>query len=340
MKPTTKDLAKAAGVSLATIDRVLNERSGVRKKTIEKVNQAIVNIGYIRDLSAANLARSRDYRFVFILPMAGDHFLAEILHNIEELNTKLAGERVLVESIQVDERDPHKLAKLVHELDTDKVDGVAIMAPETPPLRDAIHHLKERGIHVLAFISNLPNSDCDDFVGIDNKAAGRTAAKLLGGFINPEKGEIIVIAETMQSRDSLERRLGFDSIINTEFKQLTVLPTLETYNDPQRTLQVVSNALLSHKNIQGMYILSSEARIIMHAISDIPQIAHLTKIAHERTSYTQLALEKKQLDAVITQNIGHLVRSAVRTLRAKSDHRAINESQEKIRIEILLRENL
>ena len=340
MKPTTKDLAEAAGVSLATIDRVLNERPGVRKKTIEKVNQAISDIGYIRDLSAANLARRREYHFVFILPMNGDHFLTEILHNVEEINTRLASERVVAGSIQVDESDPHKLAKLIHELDTDKIDGVAIMAPETPPLRDAIHHLKERGIHVLAFISNLPNSDCDSFVGIDNKAAGRTAAKLLGRFLNTAEGKIIVIAETMQSRDSLERRLGFDSIINAEFQQLSVLPTLETYNDPERIRQVVSSALENHEDVRGMYILSSEARIIMHAIDDLPQITHITKIAHERTSYTQSALENRELDAVITQNTGHLVRSAIRTLRAKSDHRDIIESQEKIRIEILLRENL
>ena len=156
----------------------------------------------------------------------------------------------------------------------------------------------------------------------------------------PEEGEILVIAETMQSRDSLERRLGFDSIINSEFKKLSILPTLETYNDPIRTKKVVTNALKNHKNIRGVYILSSEARIIMNAISKIPQVDSLTKIAHERTAYTQDALEKSELDAVITQNTGHLVRSAIRTLRAKSDSRDIVESQEKIRIEILLKENL
>ncbi len=340
VKPTTKNLAEVAGVSLATVDRVLNSRPGVRKKNIDKVNQAINEIGFVRDLSAANLARNREYRFIFILPLSGDHFLDEIHRSIEEINKAMASERVVARSIQVDETDPHKLVKLIHELDTDNIDGIAIMAPETPPLRDAIHHLKDRGVHVLAFISNLPNSDCDNFVGIDNKAAGRTAAKLLGSYLYPEEGEILVIAETMQSRDSLERRLGFDSIINYEFKKLSTLPTLETYNDPIRTKKVVTNALESHPDIRGIYILCSEARIIMSAISKIPQVTNLIKIAHERTTYTQKALEENELDAVITQNTGHLVRSVIRTLRAKSDNRDIVESQEKIRIEILLKENL
>jgi len=340
IKPTTKNLAEVAGVSLATVDRVLNERPGVRKKNIDKVNQAIDKIGFVRNVCAANLARNREYHFIFILPSNGDHFLDEIQRNIEKTNKAMAGERVSVKSIQIDETDPHKLVKFIHSLDTNNIDGIAIMAPETPPLRDAIHHLKEKGIYVLAFIANLPNSDCDDFIGIDNKAAGRTAAKLLGNYLYPEEGKIIVIAETMKSRDSLERRLGFDSIINLEFKKLLILPTLVTYNDPIRTQEVVATALQNHQNIRGIYILSSEARIIMNAIAHIPQLAKVSIIAHERTAYTQAALENNELDAVITQNIGHLVRSVVRTLRAKSDHRETVESQEKIRIEILLKENL
>ena len=58
-RPTTKDLAKVAGVSLATIDRVLNARPGVRQATVERVNKAVKEINFVRDFSAANLARSK-----------------------------------------------------------------------------------------------------------------------------------------------------------------------------------------------------------------------------------------------------------------------------------------
>ena len=43
LRPTTKDLAKAAGVSRATVDRVLNGREGVKKRTVDRVNDAIKN---------------------------------------------------------------------------------------------------------------------------------------------------------------------------------------------------------------------------------------------------------------------------------------------------------
>ncbi|MEO1576334.1 MAG: ATP-binding protein, partial [Pseudomonadota bacterium] len=50
--------------------------------------------------------------------------------------------------------------------------------PETPSVRDAVKRARARGIAVVAFISDLPSSDRDHFVGIDNIAAGRTAAQL------------------------------------------------------------------------------------------------------------------------------------------------------------------
>ena len=56
MRPTVNDIAKEAGVSLATVDRVLNDRPGVRAKTVRAVQDAIVQLGYVRDVAAANLA--------------------------------------------------------------------------------------------------------------------------------------------------------------------------------------------------------------------------------------------------------------------------------------------
>ena len=86
MRPTTKDLAKYAGVSLATVDRVLNERPHVSKKTARKVNEAIEKIGFVRNLAAVNLAKNKVYRFRFVFPEAGDQYLAELLAQVAEAN--------------------------------------------------------------------------------------------------------------------------------------------------------------------------------------------------------------------------------------------------------------
>jgi hypothetical protein len=68
-----------------------------------------------------------------------------------------------------------------------------------------------------------PNDDGRRLVGIDNRAAGATAALLLKQFVG-RSGSIMVISESMQSRDSLERRLGFDDEINLNFPLRAPLP--------------------------------------------------------------------------------------------------------------------
>jgi LacI family transcriptional regulator len=63
-------------------------------------------------------------------------------------------------------------------------------------------------------------------------------------------------------------------------------------------------------------------------------------IGHELTPHARTALQSGAMDAVITQNVGHVMRSALRVLRDKSDRVPIDVSQEQIRIEIVIRENL
>lgn len=339
MRPTTKDLAKVAGVSRATVDRVLNAREGVKQKTVDKVNAAIAELGFERNISAANLAKGKTYRFLFVLPKSGDLFLKEILRHIAEAKSVFSADMVWTDVHNVDENDPYKIAAYLGGLSDEICDGVAIMAPETPQVRDAILRLQERGVHALPFISNQTLTG-DHWVGIDNTSAGATAATLLGRFAKAPSGKFLVISETMQSRDSLERRLGFDQVLNASFPQFRALPSLETYGSADRAGQVISATFKRNADIVGIYIVSSEARVPLAIIKGLPVPKSVVIIAHERTPYTESALMDDTLDGLITQDPGHLVRSAIRKLRALTDMRTTLQSQEKIRVEILLKTNL
>ena len=337
MRPTTKDLAKAAGVSLATVDRVLNGRSGVREKTVEAVNEAIERIGFERNQVAAMLARQRAYRFAFALPRSGGEFLDQVEDRIREVEKAGRADMMETQIIRIDDRDPHRAARTLGRLSPEDIDGIAIMAPETPQIRDALRRMRERGIHTIPFVSNQGE---DGFVGIDNRAAGATAGRLMGRFLGGTPGAIVALTESTQSRDSLERRLGFDGVINRDYPNLRTLPTLETHGDPGRTQHVLRNALTAHKDVVGLYIMGAEARIPI----DVARAMNATKgrmtIVHERTPTTEAALQDGTIGAVIHQDPGHLVRSAVRILRAKCENRPTLASQERIRIEILIAENL
>ncbi len=339
-KPTTKDLAKAAGVSLATVDRVLNRRGGVRQATVERVTAAIRALNYVRDISAANLARSTEYKLVFLLPDHDDEFTNMIHIALDEANVSMVHERTTVSITRVSANDPHRIAQEIDGLSADKVDGVAIMAPETAQVRDAILRLDARGIAVVAFVSNQPNAQSAYFVGINNEAAGRTAGQLLARFIGERQGTVLAVTETMQSRDSLERRLGFDAIMAKYVPRLRVHPSMETYADAARTAKIIAVALHNNPEIVGIYLMNHDVSETMQAIEaqGIPQ--KYVIIGHELTQHTRARLITGTMDAVITQDVGHLVRSSIRVLKARITRIGTVASQERIRIEIILRENL
>ena len=339
-KPTTKDLAKAAGVSLATVDRVLNGRGGVRPATVERVTAAIRALNYVRDISAANLSRRTEYKLVFLLPDHDDEFTNMIHLAIDEANLSMAHERTNISINRVPANDPHRIAQELDRLSADNVDGVAIMAPETAQVRDAILRLDARGIAVVAFVSNQPNAQSAYFVGINNEAAGRTAGQLLARFIGERQGTVLAVTETMQSRDSLERRLGFDTIMAKYAPRLQVHPSMETYADADRTAKIIATALQNNPEIVGIYLMNHDISATMQAIEGqgIPQ-KHVI-IGHELTQHTRTRLVDGTMDAVITQDVGHLVRSSIRILKARITRIGTVASQERIRIEIILRENL
>ncbi|MBF9030037.1 substrate-binding domain-containing protein [Rhodobacterales bacterium HKCCE3408] len=340
VRPTTKDLAKAAGVSLATVDRVLNGRSGVRQKTVDAVNEAIERIGFIRNISAANLARGRSYRLDFLLPRSGDQFLESLVDRIAEAQVAFAADSTFVRVRKELQGDPHQIAGILSRITPEDTDGVALMAPDSPQVRDATTRLLERGVKVVALVAGHAGEHPVDVVGVDNIAAGATAGQLVGRFCGGRQGKILVVSDTMNAQDSVERRHGFDSVVTGRFPNLVALPTLESYGDEARTRAIIANAFRNHPDIVGTYVLSSEARLALEVIGELGSLSDLVNIAHERTRFTEEMLMRGALDAVIAQNPGHLVRSAIRLLRARCDMREPLASQEEIRIEILIRENL
>lgn len=339
-KPTVHDIASEAGVSLATVDRVLNARPGVRAQTVEKVQAAIQRLGYVRDTYAANLARKKVYQFVFLLPDSTNQFVEILRSAIEEAARSQQTHRFSCEVLNVPASDPHAVARMLDGLSPEEIDGVALMVPETPPVRDAVARLHAAGVAVATLVSDLPNAPRDHFVGIDNRAAGRTAGILMGRFVGAARGRIAVLVNTMQARDMLERRAGFDEVISREFPHLEPLPSLEGHDDHALAAKLILQCIDNYGPIVGVYSAGAGTRGVTQALGERGLTRDVTVVAHEVTPHNREALRDGSLDVLIAQNVGHLARSALRVLRAKADGLPILEEQERIRIDILIRENM
>ncbi|MEP4198440.1 MAG: LacI family DNA-binding transcriptional regulator [Aliishimia sp.] len=338
--PTINDIARVAEVSLATVDRVLNARPGVREKTVKKVNQAIADLGYVRDTAAANLARGRVYNFVFILPSNENEFLTSMEAEIQQLSHGLRHERTRLTYVRVAAFDPIALAGAIDALDPKSVDGVAIFGPETPSVRDSIAHLKANDVTVVSLVADIPSSERDHYVGVDNVAAGRTAAQLLGRFLGSKEGQVLVLTGSMLARDHLERRLGFDEVMARDFPHLNVLASLEGRDDADLIARLMPHVMDEHANVIGIYSSAAGNEGLLRYFRPLSPADKPAIVAHELTPLSRDALAVGLFDAVISQDSGHLVRSAVRVMRAKSDKMPINIAQERIRIDIYLKENM
>ena len=339
-RATVQDLAQAAGVSLATVDRVLNRRGGVRAGTVAKVETAMARLNYHLDAAASMLATRREYRLAFLIPSGANTFLRNLAGETARLGQSSGGSRVEIELVDVPPFDAGALAVALDRLDADALCGVAVVATDSIAVRQAIDRLVQRGVHVVTLVSDAPGSRRARFVGVDNGAAGRTAASLLGKMLRGVEGSIAVIAGSMLLRDHADRHFGFCQVLRAEYPGLAALPVVEGRDDASSCEAALSSLLDAETGIVGLYNIGAGNRGVIAALRKRKHAARLCVVAHELTGHSREALVDGTFDAILNQDPGHEARSAVRLLCALSDGREIEPGQERIRIEIYLRDNL
>lgn len=341
MRPTVHDIAQAAGVSLATVDRVLNRRPGVRAETRAKVEDAIGRIGFVRDMAAANLAKGRVYPMAFIIPASDNSFMAGLRHEVGEAMERAPLERTAIRLLDVPAFDAAALAEALDGLLAAPPAGVAVVAVDAPDVHAAIGRLRERGTAVVTLVSDLPGSGRDHFTGIDNIAAGRTAGSLMGRFLERRSGKVAVLAGSMLLGDHRDRLAGFTERLQAINPSLDLLPVMESQDDPAKAYDLVSRVLARSPDIAGIYNLGAGNRGLIKALRERQaDTERPVVIAHELTPHTREALQDGLIDAILNQDPGHEVRSAIRVLKARADGLPVIEAQERIRIDIFLKDNL
>lgn len=338
-KVTLEDVANEAGVSLATADRVVNKRPGVRERTVARVNEAIVKLGYRPDIAAARLARNRSFRFAFVLPTGDNTFMAELDAQVRATADWLAARRAFVDMRHVDVFDPDVLGRTLEEMPS-VYDGVATVALDHPRVRAAIDELAARGTAVVTLVSDVPGSRRFHYVGIDNPAAGRTAGALMGRFLGRTPGKVGIVAGSLALRDHAERYFGFNQVVSGEYPHLAVLTPVEGRDDRAQSREATARLLAAHPDVAGIYSVGAGNRGIADALEASGRAADVVWIAHELTVHTRRYLVRGTLDAVIAQNPGHEARSAARVLLAQCGGERIVADQESIGIDIYLRDNV
>lgn len=194
-RPRIVEIAEAAQVSTATVDRVLNDRPGVREATRLRVQAVAVELGYIfrEQLSGEGS------RIVFLLPDGTNRYLLNLagLLESEQLEALRSGFRC--ECHLVKRFDAVAMAEAIRHHGSN-ASAIAVMALEHPLVREAVNEVVRNGCVVVTIITDITHCNRQAYVGLNNNAAGRTAAYLMSRFCKEQKGDVAMIAGSLNYR--------------------------------------------------------------------------------------------------------------------------------------------
>jgi len=338
-RATVHDVARAAGVSLATVDRVLNSRPGVRPATTERVEAAIAAIGFQRDLSASLLARARDLALTFIIPDSSNEFMASLADAVDRRASPAQTDRLQIQTLRIPALDAGALVQCLDGLDPRQVDCAIIVASEEPEVFAAVDRAAKRGTVVMTLVSDLPGTLRRHFIGIDNAAAGRTAASLMGRFL-PGGGKVAVIAGSLHLRDHSDRLEGFRAVLQNEFPALELAGPIEGHDERSETQAIVADLLAQHPDLAGLYNLGAGNAGLVAALEASGRAGGIRVIAHELSEPTHRGLRSGALDVVLDQNPDGEIREAIAAARALALGGISTPTSAPIEIGIFLRDNL
>jgi len=338
-RATVHDVARSAGVSLATVDRVLNGRAGVSLMTTQKVETAIASLGFQRDLSASLLARARDLRVVFIIPDSSNEFMASLADAVSRRASADGADRLQLSTIRLKALDADALARSLDALHPRDCDCAVIVASEDASVLAAVDHASRRGVVVMTLVSDLPGSTRRHFIGIDNVAAGRTAASLMGRFC-PRGGTVALIAGSLHLRDHRDRLEGFRTTMAAEFPAHALLGPIEGHDERAETEALVTQLVADQPDLAGIYNLGAGNAGLVAALDASHRSGSIRVIAHELTEPTRQGLRSGAIDVVLDQNPDGEIRAAIAAARSLALGASGIARTDPIEIGIFLRDNL
>jgi len=335
------DIAKAAKVSTATVDRVLNHRPGVRDATAQKVLKAAGELDYLPNTELYAALAAQPMRLTFLLPDGSNRFIRMLGDTVGYSQDHLSPFNVKCRTELFESFNPQQLAASLLRLGQ-RCDGIAFMALEHPAVREAVSALADKGVPTITLISDLSGSKRAGYVGLDNRAAGRTAGYLVGRFIGQgaRTSKVALIAGSLSYRAHEEREAGFLHVIDEMFPALQVVGLREGQDDAQKNYEQTRTLLEQHPDLAGIYNIGGASDGVARALKECGREHKVVFIGHGLTPDTRAMLIDGSMDAVITQSPQTAMMSCVRMFTNLRDKRELMSGVDAVRSQVIFRENL
>lgn len=317
------------------MDRVLNNRSGVKERTREIVIETARRLGYLGNGAPALMTETR-VRLDFVLPAGTNTFIANLLHQLEKQAAAQPDLDVHIHSIEG--FNPDTLAQTLHDLQGQTM-GVGVIALDHPTVREAMRSLAASGVSIVTLVSDILHVSRIGYIGIDNRAAGRLGGYLLGRFLGSGvKRKIALFAGSLSYRGHEEREMGFRHIIGEDFPDLEIVELREIRDDRTKAYEEAMGLFKRHPDLAGIYNIGAGNTGIGQALAEIGRAKNIIFVGHELTEHNKSLLLNGTIDAIIDQNPRVEAREALSMLSRAVRGQAIDYHPP--RLQVIFRENI
>lgn len=310
--PTISEIARVSGVGSATVDRVLNERGGVREVTRQKVLDAVERLTRHAE-SGPDLSKQSSVRVTFLVESG-----ATFNRTLQEASEAYCRDNNTIAyrfaSTPTSDVDPIKFAQQI-ERAAEESDGLVVVAREDLTINRAIRSVTARGVPVVCITTDLPNSSRLTYVGNEQSNAGATAAYLMGRLVGRVPGNILLVYSAPY-RSQEEREIGFRRVLRAEFPKLEIVERVNSKDEPDYIYQSIAKYIDEHGPPAGVYGVSGGNTGIAQVLRDKGLKESVVFIGHELNANSHALLETGGMDFVISHDYAREVALSVRAIEA------------------------
>lgn len=303
MSITQAQIAKLAGVSRATVDRVINNRGSVNPEVEKRIKSIIKEHDYTPNPAGRLLVRSkRPMRIAYVLHTAQSAFIQELLtESIDYSERLLATSNISTDFFAENTLDVNKQLKVLKKVNNENYDGVILMPMEDERVVKEVNRIVDSGIPVVTFNGDLEDSKRLCYVGEESFSAGRAAAGLMGLLLG-NKGKVLPITG-WKNNVSGERRInGFTEEIKLRYPDIELLDVEQTKEDDMVAFSLVEKLLKENEDIKGIYLSANGHYGISNALRRVATKRKVFFVCHDYIRQNIELVKEGLIDFLIDQN--------------------------------------
>lgn len=333
---TIKDVARRAGVSIGTVDRILHNRGRFAPETARLVRQAIKELDYTPDIRARNLSLSRKCRIAVLMPHhhQDSEYWFLPYQGMKRALDELASSHVSADFFYFDRYDRSTFICAIEKMNENAYDGY-IVSPLL--VKETLERFRElfENVPVVFFDTDIEHSGRYTFVGQNSKDAGRLAAKLVDLLIGPTDRKVLIITPDTENEHLSYRLDGFVERIHASTQLLRISTETQKGLDGLEWLPAALRG-----EFAAVYVTDSSAHRVSRILERESLCASVSVVGFDLVPENVRFLEKGVIDFILTQRPIDQGMMAVRTLYRKIMLGLESTELQFVPIDIITRENM